>query len=107
MLWSLTGGPAGVGAGLGLIAAGGVLTGVGQYVSSSGSATKAELSRVQGSARRMTPSAADRGRPGQVTEETSTVYNINFNGALPGSERRIAKEIKRIMGGGFSPAGAV
>tara|TARA_Y100001960_G_scaffold175004_1_gene183632 strand:- start:401 stop:571 length:171 start_codon:yes stop_codon:yes gene_type:complete len=51
-------------------------------------------------------SAADGGRRQQATEETSTVYNINFNGALPGSERRIAKEMKRILSGDYSPAGA-
>ena len=107
MLWGLTGGPAGISAGLGLIAAGGVLTGVGQYVSSSGAATKAELTRTEGAARRMAPgSAADTGRAASPTERTTTTYNINFNGALPGSERRIAKEVRRILDGNFSPAGA-
>ena len=107
LLWGLTGGPAGVAAGLGLIAAGGVLTGVGQYVSSAGGATASEMTRTAGTARRMAPtSAADGGRRQQATEETSTVYNINFNGALPGSERRIAKEMKRILSGDYSPAGA-
>ena len=47
LLWGLTGGPAGVAAGLGLIAAGGVLTGVGQYVSSAGGATKSDLTKPQ------------------------------------------------------------
>tara|TARA_S200000501_G_scaffold365558_1_gene399150 strand:- start:154 stop:1524 length:1371 start_codon:yes stop_codon:yes gene_type:complete len=107
LLWGLTGGPAGVAAGLGLIAAGGVLTGVGQYVSSASGSTKSDLTKATGTARRMAPtSAADGGRRQQVTEETSTVYHINFNGALPGSERRIAKEMKRILGGDYSPAGA-
>ena len=106
-LWPIFGGPIGAAGALGLIAAGGVLTGVGQYVSSAGGATASEMTRTAGTARRMAPtSAADGGRRQQATEETSTVYNINFNGALPGSERRIAKEMKRILSGDYSPAGA-
>jgi len=106
-LWPIFGGPIGAAGALGLIAAGGVLTGVGQYVSSAGGTAASEMTRTAGTARRMAPtSAADNGRRQQVTEETSTVYNINFNGALPGSERRIAKEMKRILSGDYSPAGA-
>ena len=107
-LWPITGGPIGAGGALGIVAAGAALTGVGGYVSSTARTTTASLRRVEGTARRMAPSTVDRaGRPSRAQQETTqTVYNINFNGALPGSERRIAREIKRIMSGGFAAAGA-
>tara|TARA_Y100001938_G_scaffold151201_1_gene247353 strand:- start:9630 stop:11507 length:1878 start_codon:yes stop_codon:yes gene_type:complete len=107
-LWPITGGPPGAAAALGMIAAGAALTGVGGYVSSTASSSRATLRRVEGTARRMAPSTVDRaGRPSRAEQETTqTVYNINFNGALPGSERRIAREINRIMSGGFAAAGA-
>lgn len=107
-LWPITGGPVGAGGALGIVAAGAALTGVGGYISSTARTTTASLRRVEGTARRMAPSTVDRaGRPSRAQQETTqTVYNINFNGALPGSERRIAREIKRIMSGGFAAAGA-
>ena len=107
-LWPITGGKIGAAGALGIVAAGATLTGVGGYISSTARATTSNLRRVEGTARRMTPSTVDRtGRPSRAQQETTqTVYNINFNGALPGSERRIAREIKRIMSGGFAAAGA-
>ena len=107
LLWPIFGGKIGMAGALGLIGAGSVLTGVGQYMSSTASGAKAEMGKAQGAAARMAPgSAADTGRASSPTERTTTTYNINFNGALPGSERRIAKEVRRILDGNFSPAGA-
>jgi len=107
LLWPIFGGKIGMAGALGLIGAGSVLTGVGQYMSSTAGGAKAEMGKAQGTAARMAPgSAADTGRASSPTERTTTTYNINFNGALPGSERRIAKEVRRILDGNFSPAGA-
>ena len=101
--WLTTGGPvAGVAAGLGIMAAGGMLMGVGGYVGSP-SAPGQEADKppsADDSMYRPTASVADRGRMYRSTpESTPTIYNINFNGALPGSERRIARTIRDLLDG--------
>jgi len=102
MAWPFTGGPPGVLGSLGIIAAGATLTGVGSYMrSTAGKATEDGKRLTDYSNRLGRNSEADRpGVPRGGPQNTSAVYNINFNGALPGSERRIAREIRRIVGGG-------
>lgn len=100
--WPVTGGYIGIAGGLGIAAAGAVLTGVGGHMQATAGKAAGDAKRIADYSKQSTRrSEADKlGTARGGPQNTSAVYNINFNGALPGSERRIAREIKRIIGGG-------
>ena len=119
IMWPFTGGPMGVGGGAALVAigmglsAGGAAMGAWARKTSAGAGAAASRS-AGGTAGRLpapdfsSPTGAD-GRPmGQAGARTN-VFNISFPGALPGSERRMARELRRLLDvdaeGSLLPAG--
>jgi len=98
-----TGGPAGVVAGLAAIAGGGALVAAGAAlgaVSRPRGTSSAPASRVA-SGRGTVGSVPDY-RAGSATSVASggsnvQVFNLSFSNVLPGSERQIAQEIRRVL----------
>tara|TARA_Y100000310_G_scaffold340834_1_gene437963 strand:+ start:9411 stop:11243 length:1833 start_codon:yes stop_codon:yes gene_type:complete len=112
ILWPIFGGPIGIGGAIGLITAGSALVGVGQSMGSlaAGASSEIKSTAAAGVARYGGAAAPPRGGvvfggptapPTNLREAVPPrVVNVSFNNALPGSERRMAREIKRILNAG-------
>ena len=115
ILWGATGGPAGIPASLGIIAAGAILAGVGGGISGlasggggGGGSSRAGAPSAGGvhgrGAGAPAPSAAGTGF--QAAERSSepriTNINVSLSGLVSGTERGLARELRRVLAAGAS-----